>query len=293
MLKKISSLLIIIIFLSLTAFSYPRLQFSSNQLKAQINQDLLEVLLFPNGQATEAIAFDYKTVLANVLWFNTVNYFGKHYRGDRSYKWLSHMCDLVTELDKKAEHVYQFCSLMLAWEAEQPQLTQKLLDKAIKYNPDSWRYYYFRGVNEAIFMKAPEAAQKDFAAGAALPNSPIFMTRLASKMLSGISSPQAAIGFLKGLLSKATNESEKQALQKHLNSSVHDYNIDRLEVFVKDAISRLGNQDIVLEKVIPNFTDFIDPYGGQYYYDSASKSVKSTSGVARAKSLVSNIKSNK
>src|SRR5204863_759985 len=68
------------------------------------NSHYEEILYVPNGTGLRFMSFGYTNILANLLWFNTINYFGKHYRADRNYKWLGHMCGLVTELDPHAIH---------------------------------------------------------------------------------------------------------------------------------------------------------------------------------------------
>ena len=64
------------------------------------------------------MALGWRNALADVLWFRTISYFGAHYRSDHTYPWLASMCDLVTDLDPRAEHVYRFAGVILPWEAE-------------------------------------------------------------------------------------------------------------------------------------------------------------------------------
>ena len=277
--------IVLVIFSIITGISYFNLSNSNNHLQEKLSQIENEVLLLPNGKALEALSFDYKTILANILWFNTISYFGKHYKGDQNYKWLAHMCKLVTDLDQKAEHAFEFCSLMLSWEVEDSKSAQELLEKAISHNSDKWRFYYLKGINELLFLKEPEKAKLSFESGAKIPNSPIFMTRLATKAMSGVDNPESAISFLKSMIARSKDPSEVSALKKHLKSTIHAYNLDRLEAKVKE-LKKIHNT-IILKELIPNLDhDFVDPYGGSYYFDNETQMVKSTSGVLRAKTLV-------
>ena len=101
------------IFLIVTIGASNRLEQSIELSPEQVRE--AEVLYLPNGTALDFISFGYRNFLADVLWFQTVNYFGKHFRTDRNYEWLAKMCDLVTDLDPGAAHAYEFAALMLAW----------------------------------------------------------------------------------------------------------------------------------------------------------------------------------
>ena len=142
----IGALIIIIV------FSIYRLVPLHNQLLTNKDKDH-EALYLPSLESVEFVTFGYKNIVADLLWFKTISYFGKHYATDRNYSWLSHMCDLVTTLDKHALASYQFCANMLSWEADTPQLAIDLLSKAIQNNPNSWRMPYLRGFTYLFFLK--------------------------------------------------------------------------------------------------------------------------------------------
>lgn len=175
-----------------------------------------EVLYLPNGRGLEFISFGYRNALSHTLWFNTISYFGKHYKGDRDYKYLNHMCNLVTELNQKMLHVYEFCSLMLAWEANFPQESIKILDKAINAYPEDWKFPYLRGMTYMIFLKDIDAAKNDFIASSRLPNTHPVVIRLAAKNISMTDRKESAIEFLEEMIKSSKQESERDALIRKL-----------------------------------------------------------------------------
>ena len=97
---------------------------ASSQLDRYVQlseSDEQEVLYLPSGKGLEFISFGYKNFFSDILWFKTISYFGKHFGDDKNYKWLGHMCNLVTDLNPNALHVFRFCSNMLSWESEKPK----------------------------------------------------------------------------------------------------------------------------------------------------------------------------
>jgi tetratricopeptide (TPR) repeat protein len=179
-----------------------------------------EVLYLPNGTSLKVITFGYKNAFANLLWFKTVDYFGKHYASDRNYQWLAHMCDLVTTLTPNTPYVYQFCSNMLSWEANAPEQSLKILSKAVDAFPNDWRFRYFRGVTNLFFLKEPEKAREDFVAAATMPGAHTIVKRLAAKTLAQQQDPQTAIEFLENMIRQEQDLSVRKALEQRRDEIV-------------------------------------------------------------------------
>lgn len=175
-----------------------------------------QILYLPSGRGLELISFGYRNVLSDILWFNTINYFGKHYRSDRNYEWLSHMCSLVTRLDQKAVYVYEFCGLMLAWEAGKHDDALALLSYGMDHNPDSWKLPYLRGMTYLIFLNNTELAAGDFVRSSKLPEVHPTIVRLAAKKLSSLENTETAIEFLKERISSSSEGWEREALLNKL-----------------------------------------------------------------------------
>lgn len=188
-----------------------------NKLKAS-NKDLSrpEILYLPSGKGLEFISFGYKNTLAHFLWFQTNNYFGKHYRGDRNYDWLAHYCKLVTTLNPKARDYYQFCGTMLAWEANKIDQSIAIYTRAIAAFPNDWFFYYLRGFTYAFFAQDEEKAKADFISSAKLPNAHHFVARLASKKILADGNVEDAKEFLKEAIEMASDPSTKSILENRL-----------------------------------------------------------------------------
>lgn len=215
MARAVFTPLILLVCILLIEVSLPRLhQLEAEQLSAVRASD--KPLYLPNGKALGVISFGYRNVLADLLWFNTVSYFGKHFRSDKNYEWLFHMCNIVTDLDPRAAHVYRFGATMLAWEVNEIALSNKLLDKATGVFPDSWLYYYLRGFNHMFFSKDYEKARQDFVTASKLPGAHPITASLAAKTIAELSAPETAIRFLEEMIVNTKDPIARKALEERL-----------------------------------------------------------------------------
>ena len=126
------------------------------------------------------------------------------------------MCNLVADLNPKMMHVYDFCSLMLAWEANYPGESVKILDKAILAFPNEWKFPYLRGMSYLIFLKDIEKAKEDFILSSRLPDAHHLVMRLAARNISLTDRKESAIEFLEEMIKNSKQESERDALIRKL-----------------------------------------------------------------------------
>lgn len=211
-----ATLLIVLLIASLflTSFSFKELHAVHSHYPDE--SVATEGLYLPKLEALEIVSFASRNVLAHVLWFNTVNYFGKHFRGDKNYTWLAHMCKTTTALNPKASHIFEFCGLMLSWEAGKHNLADDILRDYEKAYPQEWRPLYLQGMAAAIFSKDAHKAKELFLRAAKLPNAPAFVARLASDKIASLEDPDMAIAFLRSMIKRSSDENQKKALKKKL-----------------------------------------------------------------------------
>jgi hypothetical protein len=91
-----------------------------------------EPVYLPRAEYLRPISLGWQNVLADILWFRTISYFGEHYRSDRTYAWLAQMCDLVTDLDPRAEHVIPLRRLHPAMGGRSSRRRHRLLEKGAR-----------------------------------------------------------------------------------------------------------------------------------------------------------------
>lgn len=204
-----------LIFMTLCARALSNIEDYAFETASDASQ-VREMQYLPSGKGLRLLSFGYSNTLSHVLWFNTISYFGKHHRSDQNYRWLAHMCNLVTDLNPRARHVFEFCSTMLAWEAKLPEESIQQLSKAIRHSPDDWYLYYQRGFVYMFFMQDSERAQTDFVKSASLPSAHWLVKRLAAKKLAASDNVQAAIDILSDMLRREQDPVARTAIESRL-----------------------------------------------------------------------------
>ena len=197
--------------------SQTRFALEDEKLQARTPKD--DALYLPDGRALQAITLGYDRVAANLLWFRTISYFGEHYATDKNFRWLFHMCDLVTTLSPRSKHVYTFGATMLAWESGAPELGMRLLSKAVAQFPDDWYLYYLRGFTALYFLKDRARAKEDFVRAAKLPGAHVVVQRLAARELTQGDTPIDAVHFLTDLLRTTRDPIAREALRERLREA--------------------------------------------------------------------------
>lgn len=224
-----SKLLIITISALLVSFSFQELRELHHLNQRQLSD---EPIYLPKKSSLKALSLGYENTLSHILWFQTINYFGKHYRGDKVYTWLEHMCSLSTAINENSKHIYEFCALMLSWEADKPKEAEAFLDNFIANYPNIWRPYYLQGMNAAIFLHDGNKAKEMFVKAANTEGAPVFLARLAAKKMGELEDPALAIAFLKSMIIQTKDESQVSALKHRLRE---------LEAKLENKVEKQGN----------------------------------------------------
>lgn len=246
-----------------------------------------EALYLPSARAAEATSMGYRNMLAHVLWFNTINYFGKQYRSERNYRWFGHMCDIVSRLNPRLEYVYPFCSTLLSWEGDQPEKAIALLSRAIDTYPENWHFWYLRGFTKIYFLGEQAGGDADFVHAASLPGAHPIVKSLAARKLVGREGPEAAIQFLANSLRVTKDPVARSALEARLKDVLLYQELGALNQALAafrqqhqkppHEISHLIDDSPILSRI--KGRRFQDPLGGEYSLSGDGSAVISSSGA--------------
>lgn len=278
--------------LTLTGFSL-RAVSKYDQARRLYQEDagqVAEALYLPSGQGLEFISFGYRRALSHLLWFNTINYFAKQYSGAKDYKWLSHMCGLVTRLNPEATEYFRFCATMLAWEGNMPERAHKLLNEAIKAHPRNWLFFYLRGFVRVFFMDDEYGAARDFRRASELPDVHPLVVKLAGKKLIDMEGPEAAVEFLEEALKSSEDPYSQRVITERLQEARFEIGFRLIEQAVQSYFKASGALPADLKQLAQAGLlaadwareGFRDEFGGRYYLqlsetDSGMIEVRSTS----------------
>jgi hypothetical protein len=245
-----------------------------------------ELVYLPKAKYLRPLSLGYSLVLADALWFRTISYFGQHYRADRMYPWLAHMCELVTDLDPRAAHVYRFGGMILPWEAGQADAGIQLLEKGIKALPDSWMMHYWVGFNYYFFKNDLESAARHMRQAAVLPGAAPNAAILAALLAAESQGPETALQLLNEMRQQVDSDEMLEVVDEHIAKTKLSIHLQRLN----DAVSTYRTQFGVMPLSTPQLVAKgllnevpPDPFGGVYIIDPETGTVSSSTGTAPSK----------
>lgn len=244
-------------------------------------QQTEEPVYLPKAEYLRPMSLGFANVMADILWFRTISYFGGHYRGNRVYPWLAHMCDLVTDLDPRAEHVYRFAGVILPWEAGEADEGIRLLEKGVRVFPDSWVMHYWLGFNYYFFKSDFRQAAFYLHRAAELPDAHPNAARLAALLYTKQYGADTASAFLREMERNTDDPQMQEVVRRHLIEAQLSDGLEQLSQAVAAYHERFGRlpkqlQDLLETGIISAIPR--EPFGGAYRLDPATGAVTSSSG---------------
>jgi tetratricopeptide (TPR) repeat protein len=96
------------------------------------------LLYLPSGKYLKVASLGFDGLLADMLYLWSIQYYGNYDIQDR-YTNLERIYDqVITELDPHYLDPYLVGALIMTAEARKPEMALRLLDKAVRANPDQW-----------------------------------------------------------------------------------------------------------------------------------------------------------
>jgi hypothetical protein len=93
----------------------------------------------PSGKLLKPMAMDLDEAMADLIWIQAMMYFADAYLTGKSYQWMGHMLDVITQLNPHMYQAYEFAGVGLTKQKEQLPKTLRLLDRGIGAFPKDWR----------------------------------------------------------------------------------------------------------------------------------------------------------
>ncbi len=240
-----------------------------------------EPVYLPHAEYLRPMSLGWQSAFADVLWFRTISYFGEHYRNDRTYRWLADMCDLVTDLDPRAEHVYRFCGGVLTWEAEQVDAGLRVLEKGVGQFPDSWTLQYSLGFLEYFFKDDRPRALEHLRRAAQLPGAHPEVAHLAALLTTEQYGPETTLALLSELERDTDSADLRDVLRERMLDAQAAFNLQRLNAAVAVYAERTGRTPLLVDDLVAvGLLAAVpaDPFGGTYVIDPFATIVRSSTG---------------
>jgi hypothetical protein len=240
-----------------------------------------EPVYLPRAEYLQPMSLGWRNVLADIIWFRTISYFGEHYRGDRIYPWLAQMCELVTDLDPRAEHVYRFAGAILPWEADQVDAGMRLLEKGVQQFPDSWTLRYYLGFEYYFFKNDNARALEHLRRAMQLPGVHPSIGRLVAVLAAEQYGPTTTLAFLAELERDVDSADLREMVRENMRETQLAATVKDLGAAVDAYKERTGSLPPTVDALVTAGIIAAvpaDPFGGTYVIDPNTGAVRSTSG---------------
>lgn len=101
-----------------------------------------EARYLPNEKLLSHFTGGMGSIVADMVWLKCLLYTGKHYRGDRDFTWLHHMCETVVRLDPHFVPAFRYGGIFLAALNVDDDAGMALLKQGMVHNPEAWQLPY-------------------------------------------------------------------------------------------------------------------------------------------------------
>lgn len=148
---------LILLFL-LVAASMFLVRKADDSKSADWNESRLTYL--PSGKMIKPMAMDLDEAVADLLWIQAMMYFADAYLTGKSYAWMGHMLDVVTQLNPRLYHAYEVAGVGLTRDKAQIPKSLFLLERGMKEFPEEWRLNVYASLaqlgHDSDYTKAAE-----------------------------------------------------------------------------------------------------------------------------------------
>jgi len=174
----------------------------------------------PGSERVKPFMLGFNTTYAHYIWISAMIYFGDHLEGDRQFRWLTQMIEMVTRLHPHFSEAYEFAGLMIPDVCHDPDAARIILERGMNTLGDvSWNIPFYLGMLYNRHYNDPERAALCFAAAARV-QSPQSgkLARLAARFYENAGREDEAMDVLLFLL----ETSENPEVRRHIEGKIEE-----------------------------------------------------------------------
>ena len=161
---------------------------------ADWNQDRLTYL--PSGKLLKPMVLDFDEAAGDILWIDAMIYFADAYLGGKTYAWLGHMLDVITQLNPRLYQAYEFGGVVLNKNKPQSSLGLVLLERGIGQFPKDWRLRLYAAMTQLAHDSDYTRAAEYLEPVSLDPDVPDHIRTLCATFLSKKGGRKVALAFL-------------------------------------------------------------------------------------------------
>ena len=173
--------------------------------------------------------------LADLLWMRTLAYFGGHFTGDRDFRHLARMLDVVTRLHPRFRPAYSMAASVLPWMAGAVRDSRLLLIRAMVHLPEEGRWAYELGLNFYLFNndrgKAAHYLRRAVERG--------FVNPLSASLATSMQAAAGGLGMARLMLLQAMKRTSDARMRSFLREQLRRVDTEAILRRLESELGRL------------------------------------------------------
>jgi tetratricopeptide (TPR) repeat protein len=218
----------------------------------------------------------YRNLAADAIWLEFIQYYGEHRLTDQKYRYLSHILEVLTDLDPRFVSGYTYGALLLVTDVGDSVRGRALLEKGMKNMPQAWQIPFWAGFLNYIYLRNFAEAGKQFAKAASLPNAPPSCFRFAGYVAQKVKEEDVSLAILEEVLAKSRNKYEQEVIRYYI-MKIHLKRLNEATEAYTEKTGKLPSRflgELIKTGRIPAIPQ--EPHGGHYFFSTDSGRVISS-----------------
>ncbi|MFY9270576.1 MAG: hypothetical protein WAO55_12620 [Candidatus Manganitrophaceae bacterium] len=176
----------------------------------------------PSGEYLRMAALEFKEAAADLLWLQAIQFVGGRDPSGRGYDWFYRVIDRTTDLDPKFAYAYQIGGIVLSVLSDHVDLSNAVLEKGLKENPEDWQIPFQLGFNHLYHLHDNLKAAHYMEKAAKIKGSPAYLPLLAARLYNKGGEKQTALIFLEGLYRSTQDEKMRERIVQRMKEILEE-----------------------------------------------------------------------
>lgn len=234
------------------------------------------IIYIPSGQYLKFVTFGNSSLLADLIYLWAIQYYSDYMIPDR-FNYLDHIFSIISELDPKYFDPYDVGAFIAAYEANNLDLSLKILDMGLEKNPKEWYFPYIAGHYAQMLKKDHILAQEYYKKTMSIPESPPIARRLYADALFKATDYESALKAWMEIYETAEEERIKKIAENHIYQVKAEIDIQNIKKAIDKYRKKYRRNPMELVQLVrAGFLDSVpqDLDGKDYLYESQTGEVK-------------------
>jgi tetratricopeptide (TPR) repeat protein len=228
------------------------------------------IIYIPSGQYLQYAAFGFDTLLADLIYIWSIQYFSDK-NVDNRFDHLEHVYSIIADLDPHYLDPYQIGAMIAVYDARDFEAAFHILDMGLSNNPKEWIFPWEAGHYAQMNLKDFALAQKYYRKAMQIEDAPEMVKRLFANAMFKTGNYENAWNNWLNIYQNAESERIKKIASNHLYRVKAAMDIQKMDNALQEYKQKYGRYPDRLDQLVQSglLDDIpLDLDGREYTYNS-------------------------